>query len=153
MLVGVGTLLGPEHFKIATGDKLPEPPVDKEEVNENRELGMDGEVGSTVKEEGEGTEEEGEKKIDGSVYEGVPSVSGDSEYPGLKVRREGEAVGSEGEVTWKGGEKWYEVVREQVLAHKEDTGTTDDADRFARTHTHTHLSPCILIIIHFHFKV
>ena len=125
VLVKVGTLLAPSHFRVAIGDKKTKPSVqttpeqdakDTDESDRGREEGG-----------GEGGEKDGEL-----VGESLTSVlSGDSEFPGIarlkEEEEEGEARGDRVD-----REKWYDVMKDQVQAYKEDMGTDDDADRLVQ---------------------
>lgn len=145
VLVKVGALLAPNHFRIAIGDKEAEPAIQQVKTDDVKQQGMKEE--STVKEDegNEGLKDGGEGQ---KTKEGImSSVSGDSEYPGLKEVRDG----SEGEEVkkddrMKSDETFYEVAKEQVLAHKEKVGTENDAERFVCTQ-YT-VNACIEIYLH-----
>ena len=120
VLVKVGALLAPHHFPVAIGDRPAEPPQSQTEATAGEE--EEGEK------DGEG-EEGGREGGPGGGVSGVQSESGDSEYPGVvEVGEEGEEKREE---TDKEGEKAYELLKEQVQAHSEEVGTTEDADRSA----------------------
>ena len=124
VLVKVGALLAPNHFTVAIGDKTLEP-----SQNEGDGVRKEGEEA----EEDGGKEEEGEEGrcegVSGGGVSGVASESGDSEYPGVPGVREEEE--GETETTERVGQKVYEVLKQQIEAHKMEVGCTDDADRSA----------------------
>ena len=139
VLVKVGALLAPDQFRVALGDKKTERRALEEEQSDKEGV-------ATARADNHGGQREGEKEdsggkcenrdathhsapADGTAVGSVSSVGGDSEYSGvvgLEEGVDGEEVDREGK---RGGEKWYEVMKEQVKSHKEDIGTDDDTDR------------------------
>ena len=118
VLVKIGDLLAPNHFTVAIGDR--EPSTEEDTAKEQQE------------EEGEREKEEGEEEGKVKGCEGIPSESGDSEYPGVMgVREERKEEEHETEKARKGGEKLYEILKQQVEGHKMEVVTSDDADRSA----------------------
>ena len=135
VLVKVGALLAPDQFRVALGDKKTEHPAHLAEEQDGKET-----MTATREDDHRGLREEG-KEDDGDIHESrdatdrsapvdtlsvesLSSVGGDSGVVGPE--EDGEEVGERGK---NGGEKWYEVMKEQVQLHKEDIGTADDADR------------------------
>lgn len=149
VLVKVGALLAPNYFRVALGDQKIDPTPRPEEEQEEK-VGV-----TTTKVDGRGGREEGEdnggaegqsrgderstqhSSLAGTAVRSVSSAGDDSEYSGIVGMEEEEGGGVDGEGE-KGGERWYEVMKEQVGAHKEDIGADNDADRLAHMHVGSH---------------
>ncbi|CAI7993280.1 Cilia- and flagella-associated protein 46 [Geodia barretti] len=101
VLAKVGSLLAPRQFTVAIGDKA-------EETSQTE--------GDTAREIEEGGGEKGEKEKEGKEQEGTE---------GEEEKEEKE----EPETTGKDGEKEYQVLKQQIQAHKIEVGSTDDVDR------------------------
>ena len=123
ILVKVGALLASDHFQVAIGDRPVEP---SEQQPPQTEVDTAGEMESCEGDTGEGVS-------------GAHSESDDSEHPSaLEVKeKRGESEMEEK----KDGEKLYELLKQQIEAHREQVGDSEDTDRSALSlylsHTHT----------------
>ena len=118
----VGGLLAPNHFQVATGDR----PVDPPEQHSQSEVNSAGEREGVPGEGCEGVPGEGVSGDDGDDGD-----DGDSEATsvvrGEEVEGEGEGEGERDKT--KDRERLYEVLKQQVQAHKEEMGETNGTDR------------------------
>ena len=113
----VGGLLAPNHFQVAIGDR----PVDLPEQHSQSEVNSAGER--------EGGEGEGCEGVPGEGVSGDDGDEGDSEATSVV---KGEEVEGEGERDkTKDRARLYEVFKQQIQAHKEELGETNDTDRSA----------------------
>ena len=119
VLAKIGSLLAPRQFTVAIGDRA-------EETSQTE--------GDTAREIEEGGGEKGEKEKEGKEQEGTE---------GEEEKEEKE----EPETTGKDGEKEYQVLKQQVQAHKIEVGSTDDVDRSAHSPTLA-VSPLLLYPLH-----
>ena len=126
MLVKIGALLAP-NYRVAIGDREVEGPTHDEHTPSGSQDAL---VDGGGEGEGEGREENADTQKNDSLS--VSSVvSGDSEFPGVpRLEERGEREGEWEKEGDEKAEKLYEILREQVKAHKEGIGADDEIDRF-----------------------
>ena len=122
ILVKVGGLLAPNHFQVAIGDR----PVDPPEQHSQSEVNSAGEREGVPGEGCEGVPGEGVSGDDGDDGDDGNSEA-TSVMRGEEVEGEGEGEGERDKT--KDRERLYEVLKQQVQAHKEEMGETNGTDR------------------------
>lgn len=142
VLVKIGALLAPDYFMVALGDKQMESPTHQAAgevaIGGESNGGVGGKGGEKNELEDENRNDEKSEQQQSLSVGSTLSVGSDSEYSGItRLKEEEGRREGEGE-TKKGGEKWYEVMKEQVQAYKESTAMDDAADRSAHTQLSLH---------------
>ena len=142
VLVKVGALLAPDYFMVALGDKQMESPAHQAAgevaIGGESDGRVEGEGGEKNEVEDENRNDEKSEQQQSLAVESTLSVGSDSEYSGITTLKEEEGAREGEEETKKGGEKWYEMTKEQVQAYKENTAMDDAADRSAHTQLSLH---------------